>query len=233
MSSNGSSSEAPAKPTLTDRELEILQHAWTCMKSPPEIDYPRLAAACGMTNPRSASNAWSGIKKKLFADMPAPADEDGNPVATPSKRKRGTPAKKKAVSAADEGDELANSDGEEKLVVETPKKKRNTPAKKKTAAATVVAAGTTDGEVADGEETASETPAKKKRTPAKRKTPVKGKKSAATVAADNEEEVEAAADAAAEDAADQAPAADVAKLDVQDDDKKDVDMEKGDNPDEI
>ncbi|OHW90954.1 hypothetical protein CSPAE12_10496 [Colletotrichum incanum] len=227
MSSNGSSSEATAKPALTDREVEILKNAWNCMKTAPEIDYPRLATACGMTNPRSASNAWSGIKKKLFADMPAPVDENGNPIVTPSKRKRGTPAKKKTAPApaADEGDELANSDGEEKLVVETPKKKRTTASQKKAAAAA------TDGEGADGEETAPETPAKKKRTPAKRKTPAKGKKAAA--ANEEEAEVEAAAGDAPEAAADETPAADDAKLEVKDDDKKDVDMEKGENPDKI
>ncbi|CCF47554.1 hypothetical protein CH063_15901, partial [Colletotrichum higginsianum] len=170
MSADGSSPEASAKPVLTEREFEILKLAWSCMKTPPEIDYQKLAAACGMTNHRSASNAWGSIKKKIFADMPPAVDEDGKPVATP-KRKRATPAKKKAAPAADEGDELANSDGEEKLVVETPKKKRNTPAKKKTAAAAAAAAAA-DGEGADDEETAPETPAKKKRTPAKRKTPV-------------------------------------------------------------
>ncbi|KAK1983796.1 hypothetical protein LZ30DRAFT_622721, partial [Colletotrichum cereale] len=168
MSSNGTSSEAAPKPALTDRELEILKFAWNCMKTPPEIDYNALAAACGMSNPRSASNAWGGIKKKLFADMAANVDEDGNPIATPSKRKRATPAKKNTVPApvADGGDELAGSDGEEKLVVETPKKKRATPAKKKTA---FVPAANEEG--ADEEEAAPETPAKKKRTPAKGKTP--------------------------------------------------------------
>ncbi|KAK2028571.1 hypothetical protein LX32DRAFT_653013 [Colletotrichum zoysiae] len=231
MSSNGSSSEAAApKPALTEREYDILKFAWNCMKTPPEIDYPLLAAACGMTNPRSASNAWGAIKKKLFADMPPAVDEDGNPIPTPSKRKRAAPAKKKAAPApaADEGDELAGSDDEEKLIVETPKKKRTTPAKKKAAAAA-------DAEGADNDEEAPETPAKKKRAPAKRKTPAKGKKTAA--AADSEEQSEAAAEAAAEDAAEdaanEAPAADVAKLDVKDEDKADVDMEKGENQDEI
>ncbi|EFQ34821.1 hypothetical protein CGRA01v4_01657 [Colletotrichum graminicola] len=225
MSSNGDSSEAAPKPSLTDRELEILKLAWNCMKAPPEIDCHALATACGMSNHRSASNAWGAIKKKLFINMPAPVDEDGNLIATPSKRKRATPAKKKAAPAptADEGDELAGSDGEEKLVVETPKKKRATPAKKKAAAAATAA----DEEGADEEEEAPETPAKKKRGPAKRKTPAKGKK--ATAAADNEEEGEAPA----EDAGDEAPAADVAKLDVKDEVKGDVDMEKGEDPNEI
>ncbi|KAK1574266.1 uncharacterized protein LY79DRAFT_593428 [Colletotrichum navitas] len=225
MSSDGTSSEAAPKPSLTDREFEILKLAWSCMKAPPEIDYTALASACGMTNPRSASNAWSAIKKKLFSNMPAPVDEDGNPIMTPSKRKRASPVKKKAAPAptAEEGDELAGSDGEEKLVVETPKKKRATPAKKKPAAAATAA----DGEGADEEEEAPETPAKKKRAPAKRKTPAKGKK--ATAASDNEDEVEAAA----EDAGDEAPATDVAKLEVKDEDKGDVEMEKGEDPNEI
>ncbi|OHF00749.1 hypothetical protein CORC01_04066 [Colletotrichum orchidophilum] len=142
MSSAGSSSEAAPKPALTERELEILKNAWGSMKSIPEVDYQKLAAACGMTNPRSASNAWSGIKKKLFADLPAPVNESSSPASTPAKRKRTTPAKKKTTAAAaagsDDGDELAaNSDGEATLAVETPKKKRATPAKKRAAVAKV------------------------------------------------------------------------------------------------
>lgn len=155
-----------------------------------QIDYHKLAEACGMSNHRSASNAWSNIKKKLFSDLPAAVDEDGNPVATP-KRKRATPAKPKkaAAAASNEGDELAenpelNSDGEEMLEVQTPvKKKRAAP----------------------------------KRTPAKRNTPAKAKKAAN---AGNDDEAEAA------------PAADIAKLDVNDEVEDDanvqLDEDKGD-----
>ncbi|EQB48490.1 hypothetical protein GCG54_00003687 [Colletotrichum gloeosporioides] len=190
-----SSSDGTTKKPLTDRELEILKHAWSCMKTPPEIDYPKLAEACGMTNPRSASNAWAAIKKKLFADMPAPAaNEDGTAATTPAKRKRATPRKKTAPAPTpsteeddEEADELTNAT-EEKLVVETPVKKKRTPAKKKAAAPAAASQGD-----ADAEDTVSpETPAKKKRaTPAKKRaTPAKAKKEQEEAAAAAEEEDE-------------------------------------------
>ncbi|KAK2769525.1 hypothetical protein CKAH01_15144 [Colletotrichum kahawae] len=189
-----SSSDGAAKKPLTERELEILKHAWNCMKTPPEIDYPKLAEACGMTNPRSATNAWGVIKKKLFSDVPAPAANEDGTAATPAKRKRATPKKKVAPTPSPEEDENADELSavvEKKLVVETPVKKRRTPAKKKAAP---VAASQGD---ADAEDTVlPDTPAKKKRaTPAKKRaTPAKVKKeqeeAAAAAAAEEEEEDE-------------------------------------------
>jgi hypothetical protein len=91
-----------------------------------QMDYEKLAGACGMTNPRSASNAWSSIKKKLFANVPAAAvEKDGKAPKTPG-RKRKTKAEETAAPAAD------GSDEDKKEEVATPaKKKRATPAKKK------------------------------------------------------------------------------------------------------
>ncbi|OLN95238.1 hypothetical protein CCHL11_08129 [Colletotrichum chlorophyti] len=238
MSSNtNSGSEASSKDALTDRELEILTKAWNCMKSPPEIDFPKLAAALGMTNPRSATNAWGNIKKKLFADLPPPVDDEGNPIATPAKRKRATPAKKKAAAPVQgDIDELAvgpeadvNSYADEKLVVETPTKKKRATPKKKAAAAAPAFVEASDGAAADGsEDAASETPVKKKRaTPAKRKTPVKPKKAAA------DDENAPAEEPAADASSDNAPAAEVAKLGVNDEGKDDINMENGENKYEI
>ncbi|KAL0941589.1 uncharacterized protein CTRU02_204352 [Colletotrichum truncatum] len=203
MSSSDSNNNG-GKSNLTDREVEILKHAWNCLKTLPEIDSHKLAAALGMSNHRSAQNAWGAIKKKLFVDLPTSVDENGEPVATPNKRKRATPAKKKTAVAEDddEADDL-NAETEEKLVVETPvKKKRATPKKKTTAAASAA----TEGE-ADGEESAAlETPVKKKRaTPAKRRTPAKAKKEqdeVAEEAAEEDEPAEAAAPPTPEEAKD-------------------------------
>jgi hypothetical protein len=50
-----------------------------------KIDYAQLARVCGMTNPRSASNAWSSIKKKLSVDMPPTPPKD---AAAPTGQKR-------------------------------------------------------------------------------------------------------------------------------------------------
>ncbi|KAI8239368.1 hypothetical protein K4K55_001910 [Colletotrichum sp. SAR 10_96] len=221
-----SSSDGTTKKPLTDRELEILKHAWNCMKTPPEIDYPKLAEACGMTNPRSAANAWGVIKKKLFADMPAPAANEDGTATTPAKRKRATPRKKTASAPTpsteeddEEADELTNAT-EEKLVVETPVKKKRTPAKKKAAP---VAASQGD---ADAEDTVSpETPAKKKRaTPAKKRTPAKVKK----------EQEEAAAAAAEEDELTTIPQEEP-KFEVKEEAKanEDVQMEGGQDSAEI
>lgn len=38
--------------------------------NPAQIDFDKLAAELGLTNPRSASNAWSRIKAKLWGDAP-------------------------------------------------------------------------------------------------------------------------------------------------------------------
>ncbi|KAK1544744.1 hypothetical protein CPAR01_02246 [Colletotrichum paranaense] len=244
MSSAGSSSEAAADPKsiLTDRDLEILEHVWSSLKSVPEVDYAKLAAACGMTNPRSASNAWSNIKKKLFSDLPAQSSDGAG--SSPAKRKTATPSKRKAATAAaattssDDADELAaagganlNSDGEEKLVVETPaKKKRATPAKKKAAATPKAAAKTTESDENADEEAEPETPVKKKVPAAKRKTPANTKKAAVAAAAPEKaaSENEEAADGK------DAPAADVAKLEVKDEAANgDVEMSGAANTGEI
>ncbi|KAK1481674.1 hypothetical protein CTAM01_13922 [Colletotrichum tamarilloi] len=244
MSSAGSSSEAATAPksALTERELEILKHTWSSLKSAPEVDYAKLAAACGMTNPRSASNAWSVIKKKLFSDLPAQSSDSAG--SSPAKRKTATPSKRKAATAAaattssDDADELAaagganlNSDGEEKLVVETPaKKKRATPAKKKAAATPKAAAKTTESDENADEEAEPETPVKKKVPAAKRKTPAKTKNAAVAAAAPEKaaSENEEAADG------EDAPAADVAKLEVKDEAANgDVEMSGAANTGEI
>ncbi|KAG8167628.1 hypothetical protein KVR01_003317 [Diaporthe batatas] len=83
--------DAPATPkaaafgggydSLTTREQEILGKAMTCLKVAPEIDFPMLAGAVNMTNPRSAVNAWSQIKKKMGWTMKAP--ESPGPAKTP------------------------------------------------------------------------------------------------------------------------------------------------------
>ncbi|EEY19714.1 predicted protein [Verticillium alfalfae VaMs.102] len=125
------SNAAPTKMQLSDREQEILSKAWSCMKVQPEIDYVRLAAATGMTNPRSAANAWGALKKKLFvgtaaatpikARAAAAANNEGGD--SEKKRKRATP-KKKVMAEGDEDDGDA-------APIETPIKKKRAPANKK------------------------------------------------------------------------------------------------------
>jgi hypothetical protein len=113
--------------TFTERELQILCWAMQSLKSgPPEvrnrhhipgymcpflplhthshqskIDYDKLAAFAGMTNPRSAANIWAKVKVKLSSPS-----SDGPVPATPKKTPR---AKKTAASKVDgeEGDAAA------------------------------------------------------------------------------------------------------------------------------
>jgi hypothetical protein len=103
------------------------------------MDYEKLAAACGMTNPRSASNAWSAIKKKLFANVPAPNAKDGKAPKTPktpgSARKRkakvvdDAPATSGAEKAEDDDDEEAAATPVKKRVRAKPKPKAKAPVK--------------------------------------------------------------------------------------------------------
>lgn len=55
------------KPTFTDKELRVLQHAWSCLKSAPEIDLEKLRVAAGFNTAKTASNTWGVIKKKIAA----------------------------------------------------------------------------------------------------------------------------------------------------------------------
>ncbi|KAF2730152.1 hypothetical protein EJ04DRAFT_403127, partial [Polyplosphaeria fusca] len=80
---------------FTERELQMLCWAIQSLKSgPPEIDYEKLAKFAGMSNPRSASNAWAKIKNKLVVDN----GETSEKAAT-----KATP-KKKAATANGDGD---------------------------------------------------------------------------------------------------------------------------------
>ncbi|KAF1932388.1 uncharacterized protein M421DRAFT_2020 [Didymella exigua CBS 183.55] len=90
-----SSSVAAPTAKFSERELQILSWAMQSLKSgPPEIDNEKLAEFAGMTNPRSASNAWAALKKKLMA----PADPNAPPPPTP---KRGGGRKKKEADGED------------------------------------------------------------------------------------------------------------------------------------
>lgn len=57
----------PAKGTtaFTQRELELLSKAFTCMKGDVAIDYPKFALATGLANPNSAKASWHSLKKKI------------------------------------------------------------------------------------------------------------------------------------------------------------------------
>ncbi|KAF2765676.1 hypothetical protein EJ03DRAFT_377597 [Teratosphaeria nubilosa] len=104
---------------FNDRENLIMAKAWLCMSEQPKVDYEKLAQACGMTNPRSASNAWAAIKKKLLA-MAGGSGENGAAAAAAPKS---TPGRKRGKQAVE------HVDGDDDEEGASPTKKQKTPAK--------------------------------------------------------------------------------------------------------
>lgn len=158
---------APSKVAdLTQRDLEILSKAWGAMKTQPEIDYEKLAEACGMTNPRSASNAWSMIKKKLFANTPDGAAKSETPA-----KKRKAPAKKTPAKDAAVKNEAADDDLEAEA---TPMKKARSSTKPKVKAAAKSVSKVKDEDSSADEKAKDYTPVKPEKTkPAKANTKAK------------------------------------------------------------
>ncbi|KAJ4296215.1 hypothetical protein N0V90_006260 [Kalmusia sp. IMI 367209] len=123
---------AGSSPSFTEREMQMLAWAMQSLKSgPPDLDYDKLAGFAGMTNPRSAANAWAKIRNKLSLTT-----TDGAAAAV-----KKTPQKKKATADKADGDgetpkKTPRKRGPKKQDVDgetTSPKKRGRPAKAKTA----------------------------------------------------------------------------------------------------
>lgn len=65
-----------------------------------KVDYNKLAELAGMSNPKSAANAWAKIKPKLFSGDGVTAAPKATKPVTPRKPKA------KAKAEAEEGDEI-------------------------------------------------------------------------------------------------------------------------------
>lgn len=65
------------KPTFTEKEERVLKAAWSCLKSPPEIDMEKLVIAAEFNTTKTAQNTWGVIKKKLKDLNPQPAAAEG------------------------------------------------------------------------------------------------------------------------------------------------------------
>ncbi|QIW97211.1 hypothetical protein AMS68_002729 [Peltaster fructicola] len=86
---------------FTEREAQVMAYAWQCVDE-VKMDYEKLATLCGYTNVRSASNAWSAIRKKLnslAATGATDADAASTPKSSTKKRTKAgsddaTPAKR-------------------------------------------------------------------------------------------------------------------------------------------
>lgn len=115
------------------RNIKLLPISWTCTSLTfSKVNFDKLSTLAGFTNPRSASNAWGIIKKKLAAQA---GEVDGDADGTP----KPTPAKKRGKKSA----EVEGEDGQS-----PSKKMKKTP--KKTEAAKVKEEVVEDAEV-DGE----------------------------------------------------------------------------------
>ncbi|KAK0614717.1 hypothetical protein B0T14DRAFT_570620 [Immersiella caudata] len=114
---------------LSETDNKFLQVAMTCLKNPPEIDIPKLAEKLGI-KPKTVSNRWGELRKKLFANDAARASSaagsssasGGATAAATAAAPAATPRKRKALAAATEG---------------TKKAARSTKAKKPTQAETI------------------------------------------------------------------------------------------------
>ncbi|KAF1959381.1 hypothetical protein CC80DRAFT_524021 [Byssothecium circinans] len=94
---------------FTEREMQMLAWAMQSLKSgPPEIDYEKLASYAGMSNPRSASNAWAKIKAKLASSTDTagltPKKGGGRKKATNTDAAKETPRKRAAKKQDIEGE---------------------------------------------------------------------------------------------------------------------------------
>lgn len=94
----------------------------------PQVDYNKLAELSGMTNPKSAANAWAAIKKKLAARGSLVKDDGGDTgTASPAKTPKSKPRAKRGKKADDEDDDAEESPT--KKVKPTPKGKKGKAAK--------------------------------------------------------------------------------------------------------
>ena len=80
MSTSPTKESSPAKADkalFTEKEERVLKAAWSCLKSPPEIDIEKLKDAAGFNTTKTTSNTWGVIKKKLATLAPASAEGEG------------------------------------------------------------------------------------------------------------------------------------------------------------
>ncbi|KAG9698500.1 hypothetical protein KCU95_g2548, partial [Aureobasidium melanogenum] len=121
------------KTALSARDVEVLAAAFQCLKTPPEIDFDKLAERAGYKNGQSARACFQDIKKKLRASG---NDVDGDnatkkPTATKSKKRKqlASPADSSPMSLAGSSPPI-NSDDETNAPAKKKSKSRGTKSKK-------------------------------------------------------------------------------------------------------
>ncbi|KAF2756823.1 hypothetical protein EJ05DRAFT_44949 [Pseudovirgaria hyperparasitica] len=152
---------------LSAREQEILSNVFVSLKSAPDVDYVKLAGLCGMSNPRSASNAFTAIKKKLWPDgLP-------NAAAATPKKAAATTKKSKPNAAGSTGSDEPEPSVDSPPATPAPKKRARQSKSAKEATATKTedsGSGSGSGSI----DTIPVTPVTKV-TPRKRKTAIEKK----------------------------------------------------------
>ncbi|XDG08160.1 hypothetical protein ABKA04_007775 [Annulohypoxylon sp. FPYF3050] len=98
------------KNEITEREAKVLALAWQCFKTPPEIDYVKLARLAGYTNYKSVINVISAVKKKVaHSDSEENTGGEGPSTSvksTPKAKAKAprTPASRKRKAMSDDED---------------------------------------------------------------------------------------------------------------------------------
>ncbi|KAG9664159.1 hypothetical protein KCU64_g856, partial [Aureobasidium melanogenum] len=123
----------PPKNALSARDVEVLAAAFQCLKTPPEIDFDKLAERAGYKNGQSARACFQDIKKKLRA---AGNDVDGdnankNPTIAKSRKRKqlSSPSDSSSMTLASSSPPV-NSDDETNAPAKKKSKARGTKAKK-------------------------------------------------------------------------------------------------------
>ncbi|THW20077.1 hypothetical protein D6D02_01559 [Aureobasidium pullulans] len=83
-----------APKNFTQRDMDLMAAAFQSLKTPPEIDYNKLAEKAGYKNAATARVCFMDTKKKLFAndgDAAGPAVSKKRAPAKSNKRKQPTP----------------------------------------------------------------------------------------------------------------------------------------------
>ncbi|OCK75593.1 hypothetical protein K432DRAFT_386081 [Lepidopterella palustris CBS 459.81] len=112
---------------FSDRDARFMAAAFQSLRSPPEIDYDRMASILGMTK-GSVRNVMGPLKKRLLATSNGNAPSATTPATTPKKGDRVPGAESKTVARPARATKKRNGgselDGEaEGEVVEMGKKR--------------------------------------------------------------------------------------------------------------
>ncbi|KXT06328.1 hypothetical protein AC578_9177 [Pseudocercospora eumusae] len=100
---------------LTQNDMRLLALAWHCFEGDfPKVNFKKLAARAGLTNPMSASNAWTRIRNKLRVaaeDLPSPPAKAvrGAAISKSAPLKRSPKKRRKEESSSSELDDWTDS----------------------------------------------------------------------------------------------------------------------------